>query len=237
MLIKNRMFSLFVRLAIVAFGLLGIQLVIMNEVTTFPMQLLYFYTIQSNIITIIVSFILLVKDIRLFTHHGEKGEPGSISPLIQLGNAYIILITFLVYATLLNGYTFSQGFEWEGIKFAIGNILLHYIVPILTIGDYFLFCKKGKAVFKKAIFWLIYPLLYFVFIMIRAEVGEPLQNMGQEVLTYYPYPFLDVDQLGWNRVILNVVLLCVVFVGFIWAISRLDKKLGRKLLLLENKSI
>ncbi|MGD9886482.1 MAG: Pr6Pr family membrane protein [Bacilli bacterium] len=235
MIIKNRMYSLFLRLSIVTFGLLGINLVIMSEKTSFPMEMFVFYTIQSNIITIFVSFVLLVKDIRLFTFHGEKGNPGTISPLIQLGNVFIILITFLVYATLLNEYTFSEGFEWEGLKFAFGNILLHYFVPLLTLTDYLLFCEKGKVSFKKAILWFTYPVLYFVFILIRGKYGEPLQNMGQDIITYYPYPFLDVDLQGWNTVLINVFVLAVIMVGFIWVICWADGKLGKRQLFLEKK--
>lgn len=235
MIIKNRMYSLFLRLAIITFGLLGINLVIMSEKTSFPMEMFVFYTIQSNIITIFVSLVLLVKDIRLFTFHGEKGNPGTISPLIQLGNVFIILITFLVYATLLNEYTFSEGFEWEGLKFAFGNILLHYIVPLLTLTDYLLFCEKGKVSFKKAILWFTYPVLYFVFVLIRGKYGEPLQNMGQDIITYYPYPFLDVDLQGWNTVLINVFVLAVIMVGFIWAICWADGKLGKRQLFLEKK--
>lgn len=69
-----------------------------------------------------------------------------------MGNTFIILITFLVYATLLYEYTFSAGYEWEGIKFSIGNILLHYFVPLLTLADYLLFCKKGKLSLNKLYF-------------------------------------------------------------------------------------
>ncbi|MGD9605040.1 MAG: Pr6Pr family membrane protein [Bacilli bacterium] len=236
MLIENRMYSLFMRLAIIAFGLLGINLVIMSEKVSFPMEMFVFYTIQSNIITILISFVLLLKDIRLFTFHGEKGKPATISPIIQLGNVFIILVTFLVYATLLNDYTFSEGYEWEGIKFAFGNILLHYIVPLLTVADYMLFCAKGKVSFKKAILWLSYPFAYFIFIMIRAKVGEPLQNMGQEVTTYYPYPFLDVDVLGWNSVIINAIGLLIILLGIVWVLSWADGKLGKNGQNLEKSS-
>ncbi|HNZ50514.1 MAG TPA: Pr6Pr family membrane protein [Bacilli bacterium] len=236
MLIKNRLFSFFIRLIIITLALTGILLVITNDKTTVPMEMLIFYTIQSNIITIIVSFILMVKDLRLLSFQGKKGEPGQIAPLIQMGNTFIILITFLVYATLLYEYTFSAGYEWEGIKFSIGNILLHYFVPLLTLADYLLFCKKGKVKFKQALLCLTYPLVYFVFIMIRGEVGGPLQNMGEEIFTYYPYPFLDVDKFGWSQVIINVVVLLVLMIGLIGLLTWADSRLSKRRLNLEKPS-
>lgn len=42
--------------------------------------------------------------------------------------------------------------------------------------------------------WTGVPLVYFVYALARAALDG-----------FYPYPFIDVSQLGWSRVLVNAV--------------------------------
>jgi len=78
--------------------------------------------------------------------------------------------------------------------------LLHSVIPGLFI-IYWLVCiPKGKLKGKNVLPWLIYPMVYFIYILFRGAWSG-----------FYPYPFLDVVKLGYNKVVLNGAILCGAF--------------------------
>jgi hypothetical protein len=64
------------------------------------------------------------------------------------------------------------------------------------------FLLTCKAVLKwKNIFpWLLYPVTYIMFILIRGAFSG-----------FYPYPFINVSELGYNKVLINCLGLLLVF--------------------------
>ena len=54
--------------------------------------------------------------------------------------------------------------------------------------------KAGLTVWH-ALWWLVLPVTYFVFVMLRARTGKPIGFSGE----LYPYPFLDYPRLGAGR--------------------------------------
>lgn len=116
-----------------------------------------------------------------------------------------ILIVGLVYQLVLRSI-------WEptGLQFIVDE-LLHTIIPIYMLGYWFFNVKKldlnPKAVFN----WLLYPLIYIVYIMVRGSFSN-----------YYPYPFLNVSEIGFEKAIVNtavilafsiILLIALLFLG------------------------
>ena len=118
-----------------------------------------------------------------------------------------ITLTFLIYHFLLS----PTAEDYKGV-FYIRNIILHYIVPIMTIFDYIIFDKKGFYKIVDPLIWLIIPIIYFTFMLIRAKVGSPFSNGS-----YYPYFIVDIDQYGLKTVLRNIffIALFFVFLGYI----------------------
>ena len=130
-----------------------------------------------------------------------------------------ITVTFLIYHFLLSG-------GYENRADIIRSTILHYIVPIMTIVDYILFDKKGIYKNIDPILWLIIPLIYFLFIFIRAKLGSELSNGS-----YYPYFFIDINKYGIKTVLKNALLITIAFtiLGYIELfIDRLILKLSKK---------
>lgn len=89
----------------------------------------------------------------------------------------------------------------------IGNVCVHYIVPLLSLVQWFI-CADKSVGFSVCFVWLIVPLVYFVFTMIRAKSGVPIDKTG----SLYPYPFMDLDALGVKKFTVNIIVtLCAVF--------------------------
>lgn len=90
---------------------------------------------------------------------------------------------------------------------SLGNILVHYLVPLLTLLDWFIFADKSQLSYSWALVWTVIPLIYTVYAFIRAADGVPLEFTDSA----YPYDFMDAGKHGWAAAIRNCLLVSVVF--------------------------
>ena len=89
-------------------------------------------------------------------------------------------------------------------------------LPFLFILLWFFYVSKSELKYKNALAWLIYPLLYVVYTAI-----------GGEITGYYPYPFIDVGQLGYQRVLINSGGLFIAFFGLSLFLVAIGKYMSR----------
>jgi hypothetical protein len=97
--------------------------------------------------------------------------------------------------------------------------LLHVVIPVLYLCYYFIIANKTGLNRNNIFHWLIYPVAYVVFVLLR---GIPSG--------FYPYPFLNVNALGYSRVLLNITGLFLAFSLLAMAliiVARLLKKKQR----------
>ncbi|EEL05689.1 hypothetical protein bcere0014_25630 [Bacillus cereus BDRD-ST196] len=171
-----------------------------------PVNFFSFFTIESNI---------LVAVILLFSSFGTAlfGRSEQFGVLRGAATVYI-LSTGLIYFLLLRGLE-------ESLQTAIPwvNTVLHYIMPLAMILDWVINPPTKTITWKQAASWLVFPLLYVVYSLIRG----PFVN-------WYPYPFLDPRIGGYGRVFLYSIGISVV----IGAICGLVKMLGNRSLHIKN---
>ncbi len=60
--------------------------------------------------------------------------------------------------------------------------------------------------------WCLYPIVYFVYALVRGEI-----------LGSYPYPFIDVTEIGYSRALVNAMGLLVGFMGLGFAVLGMSK--------------
>jgi len=115
----------------------------------------------------------------------------------------------LVYNSILRFLWNPQGLQW------IVDELLHSVIPLLFIVFWLLIVPKGKFQWKNVLAWLLYPLIYLVFVLLR---GLPS--------SFYPYPFIDVDKIGYYKTFINSsgMLLAFLAVAIIFLIINRFKK-------------
>ena len=120
------------------------------------------------------------------------------------------VIVGIVYWTLLAPDKPIEGWGWYT------NMGLHLVVP-LGVGLWWLaFGPRGLRL-QSLPLWLIWPLVYCIYALIRGEATG-----------LYPYFFLDVGKYGMVRVLENILGLLVGFMlmgALLWAI---DRSLGRR---------
>jgi len=133
-----------------------------------------------------------------------------LRPSIQGGVVAAIVLVCLAYNLLLRHTWNPQGLQW------VADELLHDVMPILFV-IYWWFCvPKGILRWSSVWPWLIYPLVYFIYILIRGRwVGS------------YPYPFIEVDRLGYPQTLTNALMVLVGFLLVSWVVVAVDRARGK----------
>ncbi|MEV0696737.1 Pr6Pr family membrane protein [Saccharopolyspora sp. NPDC050389] len=194
------------RIAVALAAVVGIYL--STKDGSFTGSLVYF-TIQSNVVVGVVFAWAAVATAR------GAGHPPQ---WLKGGTTLFIAITGLVYNLVLAGQPFQMtaalSDTWE-----LGNQLVHVVTPIAAAVDWLLFDEHRRFRWANALHWLAYPFGYLAFALIRgALLDEPNR---------YPYPFLDVDALGYGGMALNVVIYGGAFLLLGLALVALDRALPR----------
>ena len=173
-----------------------------------------YYTVLINILCFVYFAVLVVAQ--------RKKE----NPLVKGSVTMCIAVTGIVYHFLLDGMMEANAASVSPVLDA-GNFLVHTVVPVMVVLDYFLFFPKGQYKSLHPIAWLVLPYLYFGFILLRAEISDSLFSGFGGAKSRYPYPFLDVDLYGWDKVLLIVLGITVAFLALGYIAYVLDRLLGK----------
>lgn len=160
-------------------------LMMINRETPVPeaiFRFFSFFTITTNIlVALCFTFIFL----------GNNYRPGRFFSKVSTVTAitvYIILVG-IVYNVILR-------FTWDpqGLQKLVDE-LLHSVIPVLNVIFWVAFVPADQLKWKNAFPWLIYPIVYMAYTIILGAIT-----------THYPYPFIDVNRIGYNKALLNAAL-------------------------------
>lgn len=161
-----------------------LQLILMLENRVFPLpetivRFFSYYTILTNLLVACCFTALACK--RFWA------KPTFLAaPRVLAATAVYIVIVGAVYNIILRNLWAPQGLQ------LVVDELLHSVNPLYYLVFWITFIPKAGLKWKHVFPWLIYPLVYFLFILVRGAISG-----------FYPYPFIDVTALGWSRVLLN----------------------------------
>lgn len=183
---------MFLVLGLLACGTVIVQFYIMMQnrvapVTETSIRFFSYFTILTNSLAGIYA---LLQSFRKNTGDdlmaAEKGMFTAIT-------VYITIVG-LVYQVLLR-----QTWHPRGIQ-KIVDELLHSVIPLLCIIYWYVFENKERLHYRLIKSWLIYPFLYLIFVLWRGHYS-----------LFYPYPFLDVNELGFTNVMIHSFLIFMLF--------------------------
>ncbi len=211
--IKNRLLAQEFRIALIIFCFAGIFI---NLVLADSMEILFFYTIQINIITLIFFAVLSFYNHTLICRESINGE-GEFLPRLKRAVSFSVIIAGLFFHFIVS----PAEMEIMGP----GSMIVHYIVPAMCVVDWLLFDKKGQIRWFEPFLWLIIPIVYVIFSVIRAQIigtGTDGRLM--------PYFFLDYVVLGTSGVLFYIFIITTVLIILGEGIYLVDKLfvLGRK---------
>jgi hypothetical protein len=189
----------------VLFSLLGFSAII-TEIAVIverghfnPVNFLSYFTIETNIL---VAVILLLSAIAIARGKNTKLD------VIRSATVVYILVVGLGFSILLAGL---ENTEFTAVPW--DNIVLHYIMPTVMLVDFFIDRPKHRLHFKHSLTWLLFPIVYIAYSLIRGVVTD-----------WYPYPFLNPSLNGYSAVALAIAGMLVLSIGIIWFICRLSGK-------------
>ncbi|PKA67475.1 hypothetical protein ATI02_0174 [Pseudomonas baetica] len=129
-----------------------------------------------------------------------------LQPWVSSGVAVSIAVVGLAYSVLLRHLWHPEGWQF------IADELLHDVMPLLFLGYWWLCVPKGTLRLWHLPLWLIYPLVYFIYALLRGHL-----------LGAYAYPFIDVAVLGYPQVFINAGGILVGFVVIGLAVIGIDR--------------
>ncbi|WP_432942834.1 Pr6Pr family membrane protein [Kribbella sp. CA-253562] len=159
-----------------------------------------FFTIQSN---------LLLGGTALLLALGTERD-STLFRTLRLNGVLCIAVTGIVYHVALAGLS-----ELSGAA-AVTNFLLHTATPLLGVLGWLVFGPRGRTSFAIVGWSLVFPVLWLIFTLIRGEA-----------VGFYPYPFVDVGDLGYAKVVVNCLLVALLFLVLAFGATLLDRRLNR----------
>lgn len=158
-----------------------------QSVTNGIIQFFSFFTIQTNML---IALLLTISFAR------PQAEQFLTRPSVKSALASYIIIVGVVYAVMLRHLWDPQGLQF------VADRVLHDAIPFLYPLYWLVFLPKGTLRWIDPVVWLIYPIIYFAYSLLRGAA-----------FGVYPYPFIDVTRLGYTGVSINAIVLLAAFFG------------------------
>ncbi len=191
--------------ALIAGGSLILQLVIVAKGGAHPLptrlvRFFGYFTVQSNIL-VCASTALLAADPR---------RDGRVFRVLRLAGLIGITVTGIVYVTVLYGtLELSAGSR-------VADVGLHQVTPVLAVAGWALLGPRRRTSRAVASAMLAWPLIWFAWTLAHGAVAG-----------FSPYDFINVDDLGYGRALLNAGIVMVLLVGLLAGALALDRRLAR----------
>jgi len=160
-----------------AFGILvlmavGIQLGAASQKPNFHAANFFgFFTILSNTFAALI-FLYSAARSRDRLHGLDVLRGGATLAMALVGIIFSILLAKLD----------SDVIPWV-------NIVLHYVMPVIVVVDWLVVPPSTRLGFRDVGFWVAFPAAYVVYTLVRGSIVH-----------WYPYPFLNVDVIGYSGV-------------------------------------
>jgi len=196
---------------------------------------LMFYTLQSNVLIIVMFAMLTVRTLiglREDKSTGVSSTDGTgYFARFEMVCCINIMLTFLVYWVLLAPTLFNMVDEFPMWTFA--NLAVHGFTPMLCLIDYILFTQRGHLKYRDVYYVCIFPFAYLFGTSIAGLLGYVFFISADDGLPIrFPYFFYDFDRIG----LLSLVYISALFI-FILMISHVFYIIDRKKAVLKDNRL
>ncbi|MCR9121134.1 MAG: Pr6Pr family membrane protein [Phyllobacteriaceae bacterium] len=157
----------------------------------------------SQFFTILTNTLVLVmiSAVALGARVGPRPAQALTIAIVGVGIIYHVALAHLV--------------DFSGLSL-LADHGVHTVVPALTLVWWFAFAPKEMPGPGAIAVWIAWPLVYCVYILIRA------QGSG-----FYPYPFLNLPEIGVQGLAVSVLVISIAFVVIGFAMTAAASALRR----------
>ena len=163
-----------------------------------------YFTIDTNFLVAICSAILV------------------LIPKSKIGNFFNRQTTLTAITVYIVVVGIIYNFNLRALGTPIGllillNELMHLIIPLLFFIFWLVSVPKNLLKWKDFWTWLIYPLLYIIIILLLGSNSN-----------FYPYPFINVNEIGTNQTLINSLIIALLFAGLSLLFITFSKLVAKK---------
>jgi hypothetical protein len=161
-----------------------------------------FYTILTNLVLVLIylSALTAAPWLDIFRH-----------PVTRAMMVAVMALVCGFYHLLLSGL-----WQPEGL-FRIADVTLHYITPIVYALWWLFVSPHGGLRWLDIGVMLVPTLVYFFYILVRGVI-----------VSEYPYPILEANNLGYGAVFINALVVAAVLAVLCSLVVALDHLLARR---------
>lgn len=163
-----------------------------------------YFTITTNIIVAVTCSTLLLN------------AGNSLGKFISKQQTLTAVTVYILVVGLIYNLILRVLWKPEGLQMIV-NELLHSVIPVLFLLYWLVYVPKDQLKWKDAWPWLLYPLIYTIYVFIFGAITG-----------FYPYPFIDLTQLGLSKTMINVAGVALLFLVFSYLLIATAKFLNRK---------
>lgn len=160
-----------------------------------------YFTVQSNILVAVTSGWLVF----------DPSGRGRLWRVLRLDAIIGIAITGLIYVTLLRPLVNLSGLP------RLTDIVFHYVAPVAAVLGWLLFGPRGRVDDGVLAWALCWPVLYVAYTLAHGAATG-----------WYPYPFIDVTQLGYGAALRNGLGVALLILGAGVLFRWIDRALTRR---------
>jgi hypothetical protein len=158
-----------------------------------------FFTIQSNIAAAVMLALLVIV---------RRPERSAWFEAVRGGVVFFIAITGVVFALLVQGHQEDLQTTTSWV-----DTVVHRLMPLALVVDWLVERPRHRLSPWVVLAWLGCLAAWLAYTLVRGEIVD-----------WYPYPFVDVSDLGYGRVALRAAGLLVAFAlggaAFLWLGNR-----------------
>ena len=167
------------------------------------MNFFSFFTIQSNLLAVATLCLLVVV---------RRTERTALFDGARSGVVLYMAITGIVFALLLSGLQEELQTTIPWVDFVV-----HKLMPVVLVADWLLDPPRHRLPLWAAAAWLVFPFSWFLYTLARGASVD-----------WYPYPFVDVGELGYGGVLGRASVLLVGFAVAAFVLLAIGNRLGAR---------
>ncbi len=160
-----------------------------------------FFTVQSNLIVGATTLLLAWR----------LGRRSVAFATFRLIGVVAIVVTGVVYHVAL-----ARILTLDGWPLAADQ-RLHTVVPIMAVIGWLAYGPRGLCSARVVRLSVLFPIAWALFTFV-----------GGAVIHWYPYPFIDVDRLGYTKTILNCLWVAPLWLALAGGATLVDRGLTQR---------